>query len=209
MAKRTTRLTPRSIRRALNPRRSVDGCRRTWLESCSRTFPARLFRRALNGRTKSTRVCFVPSPHPYVCFRDRAPIVEAAASVAWRLEGESEAGREKFPVTFPPTRVYERRWIALAMGSTLIFHYFIELIVSGEFSPAANCVVSLPSRENVSPPSIVTDSAARGRVLSAKLVIAVEIPRVRVATDLHELIYTISRARLPAKSRQSQQSKEM
>jgi len=71
----------------------------------------RLFRRALNGYTKSTRVCFVLSSsrpvQPSVRFRDRAPIVEVAASVVG-VSGEREGGREKFPVTFPPTREWSR-----------------------------------------------------------------------------------------------------
>lgn len=91
--------------------RRVDGLSTNVARIVFADISCRLFRRALNGYTKSTRVCFVPSPsrpvQPSARFRDRAPIVEVAASVVG-VSGEREVGREKFPVTFPPTRERSR-----------------------------------------------------------------------------------------------------
>lgn len=90
-----------------------------------------LFRRALNSRTKSTRVLLCPVSLPFpdqpsVRFRDRAPIVEVAASVVGVSRGERSRERE-IPGNFPSyarttARGEATGWVALAMGSTLIFH---------------------------------------------------------------------------------------
>lgn len=102
---------------------------RTWLESCLQYLHGRFLptlpAARLTAVTKTTRACFVPFLS--VRFRDRAPIVEVAASV--EVSGGREAtvpGEKKFPVTFPPTHERregrgEMRDETLAMESTGIF----------------------------------------------------------------------------------------
>lgn len=157
----------------------------------------RLFRRALNGRTKSTRA-FVPSPYPVpsVRFRDRAPIVEVAASVVG-VSRDVRGQEREIPGNFPSyarTAVREEAgWVAPSDGinrdSSLATR-------ANRRQPSPAAVVSVISSYEIvqecvarSPLSIATNSTlgggvegrgARGRILSAKLTIGIEIPSVRV-----------------------------